>query len=378
VHFEQRFFMRKIALGRIDLAGAHAWFKRACGQPDVVPLDPTTPQLANTWGFTKGLVNLVLQSKSDEMVPHTFLFDEERLVKLRADIEDSINIEICMHLFRELEIANRREKGRAIPCDDTPVTSFISSPLDGPASPDNTTLHSSPTLPLPHHFASKFRPHSVQTSSEPTQSTSGGQGSGSNVERDSIALSSATTPYSSPSSTASTPGTYSPTPFYLSHPISDSAYQVRNSLLDILDSSMTSARWTALAPSLALQIVRSTATPLSRLPDFESALEAHLSNPSSKMYQDAEQQVLDQLFPILRRLVETYTPLTCLQIFELAAVQNSPLQITNVQTDSSKDEITEIATKIAHIGILHWRVWAPLAYLVNPDEPVVQQDQSMT
>lgn len=27
----------------------------------------------------------------------------------------------------------------------------------------------------------------------------------------------------------------------------------------------------------------------------------------------------------------------------------------------------DAARQIAHIGILHWRVWAPLAYLVNPD-----------
>jgi hypothetical protein len=89
------------------------------------------------------------------------------------------------------------------------------------------------------------------------------------------------------------------------------------------------------------------------------------------MYQDAEQQVLEQLFPILCKLVETYTPLTCFQIFELAAVQNRPLQIAIAQTDSSIDEITEIATKIAHIGTLHWRVWALLVYLIDPNEPVV-------
>jgi len=37
-------------------------------------------------------------------------------------------------------------------------------------------------------------------------------------------------------------------------------------------------------------------------------------------------------------------------------------------TSGVKEEIAEIATRIAHIGILHWRVWAPLAYLVNPEE----------
>jgi hypothetical protein len=42
----------------------------------------------------------------------------------------------------------------------------------------------------------------------------------------------------------------------------------------------------------------------------------------------------------------------------------------------AKEEITEIATRIAHIGILHWRVWAPLAYLVDPDAEEDPETQS--
>jgi hypothetical protein len=44
------------------------------------------------------------------------------------------------------------------------------------------------------------------------------------------------------------------------------------------------------------------------------------------------------------------------------------LGLRSPTTTSAKEEISEIATRIAHIGILHWRVWAPLAYLVNPEE----------
>ena len=370
--------MRKIASGRIDLAEAHAWFKRACCLPDIAPLAPVTPQTTNTWHFMKGLVELTLPCKSEVMVPHTFLFDDERLVKLRADIEDSINLEICMYFFHELDLASRKQSACAIQYDDTPVTSFIPSPCDRPTSPSYNAVHSSPTLPLPHHFASKTKSGSSQNSCKLIQPSSEAREWDSNPESDSIALSSAPSPYSSPSSTASTPDTYPTTPFYLSHQISDSASQVRNSLLAILDPSMTSERWAVLAPSLALQILRSTATPLARLSAFESDLELHLSNPNSKTYQDARQRVLSQLFPILHKLVETYSPLTCLQIFELAAVQKSPPGIPKMQRNPSRDEITEIATKIAHIGILHWRIWAPLAYLIDPNEPVVQQNRPTT
>jgi len=371
VNFEQKFFMRKIALGRIDITGAHTWFIQACSLPDVGSLDLMTPKLENTWRFMKGLVNLTLPSKKAEMIPNSFLFDEERLIKLRADIEELVNLEICMQMYHELERASRRQRTWAIPYDSTLATCFV-------LSPDNSTLHSSPTLPLLHGFKSKGSPDSLQDSSKSIQSPPGGNGWAPNTENDSISLSSATSPRSSPSSAVSTSHNYFPTRLYLSNSAPDAASRLRSSLLAILDPSKASEGWTELAPSLALQILHSTTAPLSYLSGFESHLELHLSNPSSKIYQDVEQRVLLQILRILRKLIQTYNPLTCFQIYELAVVQRGPLWISSAQTFGCKDEITEIATKIAHIGILHWRVWSPLAYLIDPDGPAAQQDQPMT
>jgi hypothetical protein len=144
--------MKKIAMGKVDIAGAHAWFKRASSLPDASLLDTPLDTKGNTWDFMKALVNLTLPSKSSEVVPHTFLFDEERLIKLRSDMQDLINIEICMYLYRSLESSNRAmEASYAVP-DDTPRTSFVSSPFRS-ASPAGNSLLSSPTTPLPHHFA---------------------------------------------------------------------------------------------------------------------------------------------------------------------------------------------------------------------------------
>jgi hypothetical protein len=382
VHFEQKFFMKKISQGRVDLASAYAWFTSTCNLPNIGNLDPETPQQANTWHFMKGLVNLALPSASTSasagVKPQTFLFDEDRLIKLRADIEDVVNMEICMHFFDSFDVASKRRRGCTLACDDTPGTSFISSPFDRPTSPDNDAVHSSPTLPLPHDFILRAKQDSAQNSSRSIQSAQVSEEWNSNLENDSISLSSAASPQSSPSSTASTPEASSPIPLYLSQQLPDSAVQVRSSLQAILDPSMTSERWTELASSHALEILRASKTPLSFLSDFESELERHLSNPRSKIFQDAEQQVQLQLLSALRKLVETYTPLTCLQIFELAAVQKGPLGVSSAQAGGSGDDLMEIVTRIAHIGILHWRVWAPLAYLLDPDDPAVQKDQPMT
>ena len=145
-----------------------------------------------------------------------------------------------------------------------------------------------------------------------------------------------------------------------------SSPRVRNSLLTILASSNASNaldRWTLLAPSLALQILRSTTIPLTVLPHFESILAFHLSNPESVIYQEAEKRVLSQISPMLQKLVETYTPLTSLQVFEAATTKAAPARLTS----GIKEQIRELATRITHIGTLHWRIWAPLVYLVGPD-----------
>ncbi|KUJ12051.1 Tcp11-domain-containing protein [Mollisia scopiformis] len=367
VHFEQKFFMKKIAMGRVDIAGAHAWFKRASALPDIPNLDPSTHSQGNTWDFIKALVNLTLPSKS-ELFPHTFLFDEERLTKLRSDMLDLINLEICMKLYRDLDVPSRNPEPRYPTFDDTPTGSFVTSPYNRPASPADSTMLSSPTVPLPHHFAKQ---NLAQERGHFIRHPSGKQIWVPKVE-DGLNVSATSSPRSSPSSTASTPDTLPPTPLYLSMPASDSAFQVRSSLLAILSSSSTSDKWASLSSSLALQILRSTTTPLTRLPQFESHLAFHLSNPRSSFYQQAEQHVLSQVYPVLQRLIETYTPLTSLQIFETATTPRNGPSTVVPQTNSLKEEISEVATRIAHIGILHWRVWAPLAYLVDPDDETNQ------
>jgi hypothetical protein len=355
--------MKKITSGRVDVLGAQAWFKRAGSLPDIAPLEASMSSQGNTWDFMKALVNLTLPSKS-EAVPHTFLFDEERLIKLRSDMLDLINLEICMRLYRSLEAQSRSQDSRFFSLDDTPTTSsFASSPFDRPASPADHTMMSSPTLPLPHHFvAPKSNRAPGQERGQFINHPSGRQVWVPSVE-DGTAISTSSSPRSSPSSTSSTPDAFPPTPLYLSSPLTDSASQVRTSLLAILSSSTTNDKWTALSSSLALQIVRSTTTSLTRLPQFETHLAFHLSNPRSSVYQEAENRILSQLLPTLQKLVESYTPLTSLQIFEAATNPKN----ASIISQGRKEEISEIATRIAHIGILHWRVWAPLAYLADPD-----------
>lgn len=365
VHFEQKFFMKKIALGKVDIGGAHSWFRRASSLPEAG--SSTTAMNSQTWDFMKAMVNLTLPSKA-ELFPHTFLFDEERLIKLRTDMLDMINLEICMQLYRNLEVQSRSYR------DDTPATS-VSTPCDRADSPADDLMYSLPTIPSLHHF--DMSRSSRPDHRHPLRHPLGKQSWVPDIEG-SRAGSLACSPRSSPSSTASTPDTLPPTPLYLTPVASDSAStsQLRTSLLAILASSTSSNKWEALSPDLALQILRHTTTSLTRLPQFETHLAFHVSNPRSKLYQDAEDHVLAHLHTELKKLVETYTPLSSMQIFEAATAPRVASTSAAASGNGFKEEVSEMATRMAHIGILHWRVWAPLAYLVDPDAEEEQSSNS--
>jgi hypothetical protein len=369
--------MKKIALGRVDIAGAHAWFRRASGLPEILPTDVTAHSQGVTWDFIKALVNLILPSNSSETVPHTFLFDEERLIKLRSDMLDLINLEICMHLYRTLDAQCKLQDSLYSALDDTPISSCMVT--SRPASPAEDLMRYSPTISEPHHFSACRPKRLSQERVRLIRAMGRNKVWAPRVEDGHVVSSAMSSPRSSPSSTASTPDSFPPTPFYLSQPLADSASQVRTNLLAILSSTSSNDKWTALAPSLGLQILRSTTMPFNHLPQFESHLVCHISNSRSSIYRGAEERVLAQLAPILQKLVETYIPLTSLQIFEAATTPRTLPGATVPQVSGVKEEITEIATRIAHIGILHWRVWAPLAYLVDPDadeDPEAQTERA--
>ena len=76
--------------------------------------------------------------------------------------------------------------------------------------------------------------------------------------------------------------------------------------------------WRKCYQAVALQILRSTPAPLSRLSEVEKLLEHHLSNPSSQLHREAEDVIIAQLYPYLHRLITNYSPLNSLQIFEAA------------------------------------------------------------
>ncbi|KAH8587186.1 T-complex protein 11-domain-containing protein, partial [Bisporella sp. PMI_857] len=105
IPFEQKFFRGEIALDRVNVEQAYAWFRNAKNLPDI---DFMAQPKDDLWDVMKALVDLTLQP-TNTPYPDTFVRDTGRLHKLHADIDDIIKLEICMQLFRRLQADSRRQ-----------------------------------------------------------------------------------------------------------------------------------------------------------------------------------------------------------------------------------------------------------------------------
>lgn len=362
VEFEQKFFARKIKVGRLDATRAHDWYQRSCNIPIHPSLESLRHSRGNPWNFMRALVNLVLPTNEAEPIPHTFLFDEERLMKLRSDMLDLINLEVCMYHYHCLNASSDLTYESRLFIEDSPNSSFASSPLFRPSSPKESTRHSSPTLPQPHDFTSSQLRQNCKSRKLERDHTSF-RIFMSRTDNKSVS-SNDSSPSSSPPPISSISDAFNPTRFIFSQPVTESTAALRSSLLAILASSPSPAnpiqKWHKLAPDLALQVLRSTNIPFTQLQKFEKHLSWHLSETRSRVFRLVENCVVSRLLPELHRLVESYTPKTTYQIFEAATapkVRNRALNQTG-----PNDDILEMATRIAHLGVLHWQVWGEWFY----------------
>lgn len=338
VHFEQKFFKKKIQSGKLETLPAQEWYNlsRSECRPDRV----SQAAFGDMAIFFEALSRLVLPSNSDPF-PNTFIFDEERLFKLRSDMLDAINLEVCMRLFEELEKKYRH--------------SAVSTPH-----------HATP-------FSDALGFLTAGSDDEPDFNFSGSRPS-------SIVFSSAGSANSSPRSSMILPSAI-PT----SNPVDQRtrSRNLYNSLTALLSTSPATNRpnmkWKAMKDSLALQIFRFTDAPQDVLLQFEDELDLHLSDPDSPLFQQVEEHFYERLVVELQQRVKEFKPLTGVNLFSAATggrihgpgrtwdgprERSSERDTLDNSLREAREEggIQDLATRLTHLGILHWRVWSGLVY----------------
>ncbi|KAL2020750.1 hypothetical protein VTK56DRAFT_7948 [Thermocarpiscus australiensis] len=342
VHFEQRFFIKKIESGKHSIATSRMWYKAAQEHAERLYAGSRMPYL-HAFGemavFFEALSRLVLPSTSKDSIPWTFSFDEDRLLKLRSDMYDSICLEICMRKYEDLERLARVTQL----CSKVP--SYVR---------DEPTTSSRVSGDFNFMTPAASRPSS-------------------------LALSENDSNLSSPR----TSGVFFVQPATNSAQSGAKALELYDSLLALLHTAppthSPAKKWKSLADSMALQILRYANAPTS-LPDFEKRLAAWLGDVHGDVFREVELHFQQRLLAELARRVSEFKNLSGVALFSLAAGGRLNNAWTRPHWDRARDQnpliggmgsrrdpreeagIEDMAIRLAHIGILHWRVWAPLAY----------------
>lgn len=330
-HFEQKFFYKKIQSRKLDIGPAMQWYRQAEADHSYSGSAGHTSQTFGEMGvFFEALSRLILPSHNGS-APSTFLFDEERMAKLRSDATDAVNFDICMRMYEDLE---RIGRWNTLPL-------FANHAVDDDAASTTT----------------EFNFNTPPATSRPS----------------SLVFSSAGSQCSSPRSSLVIPA-------YVAPEHSESKVKARNvynSLVALMQSAppatKPSSRWESMASSVALQIFRFTNAPSEMLPVFEEKLKANLCNVNLPIHKEMEQNFHNRLMVELGNRVRDFKALSGVALFSVATGGRNSLGRDRDGDASLRDAqeeggIEDMATRLAHLGILHWRVWAQLAYAGDMDQ----------
>ncbi|KAL2833411.1 Tcp11-domain-containing protein [Aspergillus cavernicola] len=281
IPFLQEYFKNKIERDNFRVESSRLWYQDLRERELRRMEDPM--QTDGFWPLSllfQGLSELLLQFNSPEAFPETFLFDSERLWQLRAWLQNSINLEICRHIFESSVHSQRRY------------------------------------LPTPAQTYATFRSR-IGTLME---------------END--------------------------------------------------DCTRGSPRWLRNVRCIALEIARFTNTACcgdSTISDdvisqIEALLEWHLSNEHGlfQYFQNAlREKLLEATFSSAKRFLNM-SPL---------AICDSQRIPSHTAADQQQYDMERVSMRLAHMGVLHWRVWAPILYVresVPPTgESIFQSEHEM-
>ncbi|KAM0553850.1 hypothetical protein ACHAPJ_007196 [Fusarium lateritium] len=328
--FEQKFLMKKLRNRKMDIGDAKPWYQQAA-RTYPAGAGTKSSQFGDMGVFFEGLSRSMLPCAGEKPLPGTFFFDEDRLGRVRSDILDAINLDVCMRMYEDLE----------------GIARFHSPPAFASVIPDD------------HEFNFNTPPSSSRPAS--------------------VALSSGDSASSSPRSSMVLPS-------YLGSDSSEAKSKTRNlreSLVALLQQAPHDMhyhdKWRAMAPSLALQIFRFTEAPMSMLTEFENKLTENVCSTSSPIFKDMEEAYRVRLLTELASRVRYFKALSGVCLFSIATGNRVPSSSRSLDAGRDRDldaairmgqqegGIEDIATRIAHVGVVHWRIWARMAYIDDDD-----------
>ncbi|KAL4873192.1 hypothetical protein BDV12DRAFT_160551 [Aspergillus spectabilis] len=129
------------------------------------------------------------------------------------------------------------------------------------------------------------------------------------------------------------------------------------------DCTRGSSRWVKNVRCIALEVARFASTACygdatvsdDTIGPIEASLEWHLSNEQG-LFQYFQNSLREKLLDATFSMAKRYLNMSPLSICESQRLSSPP-------TEQQHYDIERISMRLAHIGVLHWRVWAPILYV---------------
>jgi hypothetical protein len=119
--------------------------------------------------------------------------------------------------------------------------------------------------------------------------------------------------------------------------------------------------WEDIIPIVAKQMFSSAVNPSGTLYEFEERVRSMVFDASSSLYQETERVFHRRLTLEVARSVSEFKKLSTLGIYRTMMRSNEERR-KKVNDMASYGQVRSMAQKIAHLGILHYRVWKPIVY----------------
>lgn len=160
----------------------------------------------------------------------------------------------------------------------------------------------------------------------------------------------------------------------------DSALRSRelyNSLLALLQTALPASqalqRWQGLAMSMALQILRYVHDLQITSSELEKELLRNLSLVEGETFQNVEAYFHQRFLTELAERVKDPRNLSGVGLFEVATGVELHLDVPGVSCEPrDKGGIGNMALRLAHLGLLHWRVWGDIVYNQDHEDHEVE------
>ncbi|KAI9663430.1 MAG: hypothetical protein M1829_006068 [Trizodia sp. TS-e1964] len=100
VHFQQKHFKRKISSGTLNVEECLRWFRQSYSDEQQETYTSSDPNLGALQQFFKAMVHSLRTSAGTKSIPDTFSLDNDRILKLRSDVQELIFLEISVDVFK--------------------------------------------------------------------------------------------------------------------------------------------------------------------------------------------------------------------------------------------------------------------------------------